>query len=75
MPFTSTAECKDTAPQFAPICVKLNVKGAPTNCKAFKLVSVQTNTALRDRTAVIIFDPSCILKDPAVFVAVGIHVL
>ena len=71
MPFTSTAECTPTAPQFAPICTSEKVKGAPTNCSALSDVSVHTRTALRDLTAATIFDPSCILNEPAVFVAVG----
>ena len=71
MPLTSTVECTPTAPQFAPICTREKVKGAPTNCNALSEVSVHTNTALRDLTADTIFDPSCILNEPAVLVAVG----
>ena len=51
------------------------MKGAPTNCKACKELSVHTNTAFLDLTAATILEPSCILKEPDVLVAVGVHVV
>ena len=74
-PFTSCTQWLDTAPQLAPNWFKENVKGGPTNCIPCKEVSVQTNIAPLDLTAAIILEPSCILKEPAVFVAEGNQVL
>ena len=68
---TSTAEYADTAPQLDATCDKPNINGGPINCSECSDVSVHINIEPRDLKAVIILEPSCILKDPAVFVLVG----
>ena len=71
---TSTAAYGDTAPQLDATCDKPNIKGGPINCSECNDVSVHISIDPRDLSVVIILEPSCILKDPAVFVLVGDHV-
>ena len=62
------------APQLDATCDKPNIKGGPINCSECNDVSVHISIDPRDRSVVIILEPSCILKEPAVFVLDGDHV-
>ena len=71
----SMAACSPTVPQWEPNCENPKMNGAPINCIWYMAVSDHIKTAPRERLAEIILLPSVNRCEPAVFVAVGSHIL